>query len=1165
MMATSTTNETTTATAAAPLKSVLSMFEANIANSRNSNSRSFLTNVALNKERRSSLTAASTSTISSPSRRSHRRASWCSGSNRDVMKQQHQQQQQTLQHQGEQGNNDTEAHSPLVKRMSTSTASTASTSTNSSSSATIEETNEMVPLSPERQHQQRQTVDVFIRGSVGKTKAMFETMASKRFNEETCYCSSRQPPLPKARVSRRSSLGPGVQVDDFYPQQQEHQEQDQQLAQHQSHLQEEHRMPQEVFQKMRQFWCAASTKVRNEPAPARYPSRWNTMRVQPQTVRDIALTAATEAASMLSSSGSSGDHGTRTSVGGGETEDEEAPSSTLNSSSPSSIPTTETGGKATTTPSVPPPRPVYHRSGSMGSINSSCRSLCVYDGANLYLSLPQGCMVFKPSEIDGNHTSTNQSLNNSNSLLDDAGADHTPQRPSRNGSLCSHGSTTLGSISRTLSRRRSSLGASTFLSRNSSISSISTVVVPPRRVRFSDEDEVFIFEIDDIGSVFSEDGLELAQDFEQVLWETGGHPHDAGPRQVRRQSSGGNNWQYVGFVEEVTLPQDFMGFGGVAMKGDSMPRPQSRRTSLDHAVASSSSSSSLLDNLDKAPHSVARRSSMDGNNTMLSSGSDDDEESMFDEDDDFLLPPPPMTRDFSPRRATRRGSMESDIISPSSPTRGDVSPRRAMRRGSIEVPSSIPSRRRGEDVSPRRATRRLSIDDGGAMCVLTAPCLSQEPDATTVCTTGSDSRADVHRQGSDSTCTSVLSTAQTDPSPIGADGETTPRLSNKTKKQPSAKQTRRASTGDELIAQKSDMTSPPSSPTASPKRTKNCTKVKASSPTITPKSPKSPKSPTRTSSTTCTVASPRNNTSEKPVINKVNRRNSTGGDIRPNKLRGFSFDDDDGTAQAMAEVCAALKAESESLDETHKKKKIKKIKASKGSSSHKASSSKASHVSSFSPLLSNPSSSKSYSGPTVKIPKHAFPSFFPVPIPVKTPTNTSKQAQLQAPTRTSSKDTDDTCTKISKEGQRHKSTAQGRTTPATPEVSESTLDITCRSEDETDSFPVEMGMTKSDSQRYLNCSTQSLSRKKSANHQYNKHAHQNLASVVSARPDFVRGYSFRDSHGDDSSSSSSSEEDSIFVDFCDDASAMSLVSAASSVQSLRATAMRGQSFVRNRA
>ena len=370
------------------LRSVLSYYESNIAANHDEGSKSFISNIAgsphkqLSKRRLSMDSYASQQPSSpgndkpkiqsSPTRMS-RRASWCSGVDTETKAR--------------------PRETPILKS----------------------------PKAPV----------TISKGTVGKTKAFFEGMASQ------CEDGSAKP-----RMSRRSSVGPGVEV----------------LRRQESFVNADR------FQQMREFWSTLPKPDADSVAP-RYPRRWNSRQPIPQTVRDIALKAATPKCLC-------------------EDDDMDLCSSSVASVCLSCGLDTTSEGDA-----------------DDSSVRSS--AVCVYDGSNLYLPLPQGCMVFRSAPGFGLPP-----------------LDHVPQRPSRHGSM-RHGPPSTRSLS--------SVASFTSFTSNSSVITAS----PPRRVRFSEEDEVWFFEVDDLSSVFSEDGLELAQDFGSIF--DGGNDH--GPRQVRRRGS----------------------------------------------------------------------------------------------------------------------------------------------------------------------------------------------------------------------------------------------------------------------------------------------------------------------------------------------------------------------------------------------------------------------------------------------------------------------------------------------------------------------------------------------------------------------------------------------------------------------------------------------------
>jgi len=562
-------------------RSVLSYYEANIASSQDSASKSFLTNLASSphkQRRRLSMGAVPlTQKSDTPSsgrirsgeetpKRVCRRASWCA---------------------------DTDAASfPHTQSRSDAEQSTAKPS------ITISQ------------------------GKVNETRAFFEGISSPKSEE-------------KSRMGRRSSMGPGVEV----------------LRRQDSFIKAER------FQVLQKFWSTLP-KPCPEVVPLRYPSRWNSMETIPETVREIALKASAPACLCMDEN--------------------------LNSNHESSCMSNASLG----TLSCCGLDQDFEVDDS--SVHSS--AVCLYDGSNLYLTLPQGCMIFR-----------------SNPGAGPASPDHVPQPPSRHGSIASRGPPSQRSLC--------------SFSSVTSIASISTAP-PPRRVRFSEENEVWLFEVDDLCSVFSENGLELAQDF-ACIFDGGG---DHGPRQVRRQGSIGSNasqdpgevaWEYVGFYDEVRLPQSF----GSAFKdsqSDSVPRPRRRRGSLEHRKPS------LFGDVqgDRAPQVAPRRGSMDLE--CVFDHSEEEEDLDFDH---FVSIPSHVKRRDGIDRPTDQSQIASSPRPSSSPTGSalcspDQAPRAIRRRGSIDTESneetivpelpSLPCLDKitgpSHDVSPRKATRRQSID-----------------------------------------------------------------------------------------------------------------------------------------------------------------------------------------------------------------------------------------------------------------------------------------------------------------------------------------------------------------------------------------------------------------------------------------------------------------------
>lgn len=591
------------------LRSVLDYFEANIAASQDSASKSFLTNLAgaPHKLRRRLSTGAMPVTQQSKGiptgsiqngrkapKRVSRRASWCT------------------------------------------TAETSS-----------------FPLSPMRNDTETSTESSpqpISQTKVRETRALFEGTTSPKGENATTTVS---------QAGRRSSMEPGVEI-----------------LHRQDML-----INAERFQQMREFWSSLPKPI-PDFVPPRYPKRWNSMQADiPQTVRDIALKAATPACPCM----------------------EKVPKANCE----------RVCKRCVLEPDVEL---------DDSSVHSS--AVCVFDGSNLYLPLPQGCMVFRSSPGTGS-----------------ASADQMPQRPSRHGSIVSNG----------LSSTRSISSASSV----ASIASFSTT--PPRRVRFAEENEVWFFEVDDLCSVFSEDGLELAQDFASIF--DGGD--DYGPRQVRRPGSTGSNasqvpgetaWEYMGFYDGVRLPQNF---GSAFMDGqcDSVPRPRRRRSSLEHTT-------SLLDSVcgDQAPKAAPRRGSIEMECILDLSEQDLD----FDH---FVPPRSPVRR----KEGIHRPVTQEEVTrswDPCSPTGSfarspDQAPKAIRRRGSIEAENdgegigrelpTLPAMDRSPgpslDVSPRKAKRRQSIEAYHVPCipeltdVLRKTSFGAEMDSQTVSTTGTFSQA----------------------------------------------------------------------------------------------------------------------------------------------------------------------------------------------------------------------------------------------------------------------------------------------------------------------------------------------------------------------------------------------------------------------------------------
>ena len=562
------------------IRSVLSYYEANIASSQDSASKSFLTNLACspNKERRRLSMGTVPFTHQSDSffpsclrseeekpKRVCRRASWCADIDTSSFPQ-----------------------------------------TPSGSSAEKLKAKSRISIS---------------QGKVRETKAIFEGASSPKNRVKPC-------------MGRTSSTRIGVEA----------------LRRQDSFINAER------FQVLQKFWSSLPnpcTKV----TPPRYPSRWDSMQTIPETIRDIALKASAPACFCKDENLDSNHEG-----------------SCMSNASIGSYGLFEQDFEA-----------------DDSSVQSS--ALCLYDGSTLYLTLPQGCMLFRS--------------NHSNTL---ASSDQVSKAPS------SHGST----ISRGPPSTRSLASISSF----ASIASFSTVTAP-RRVRFSEENEVCFFEVDDVCSVFSEDGLELAQDFASVF----GGGDDHGPRHVRRQGSTGSNathnpgevaWEYVGFYDEVRLPQNF-GSAFTDAQINSVPRLRCRGGSLEKTKPSFFEDVQI----DRAPQVAPRRGSMD-----LECVLDHSEEGEEDLDfDHFISVSSPVKPRKGILRPAEQGRIPSSPRPPSFPTGSilcspDQAPRAIRRRESIDnaingentVPD-FPSLNSLDtcsgpscDVSPRKATRRQSID-----------------------------------------------------------------------------------------------------------------------------------------------------------------------------------------------------------------------------------------------------------------------------------------------------------------------------------------------------------------------------------------------------------------------------------------------------------------------
>jgi hypothetical protein len=323
-----------------------------------------------------------------------------------------------------------------------------------------------------------------------------------------------------------------------------------------------------------------------------------------------------------------------------------------------------------------------HESPSRTSSNSSCSTVCLYDGENLFLSLPQGCMVFRP-----------------NREAYCSRMDQAPRAPPRRSSTMS--GTSLGTA------RKSK-----------------------PRVRINEaENIVWIF--DDVASCFSDDGLELAQDFNSIF-----AADNTPPRRARRRGSNsddsidedsidGDYWEYVGFYDELDLSQDFsktlQGVSGT----DSAPRAMRRQGSIEPSTMLGDMDKDSSRSRDRAPNQALRRGSMN----------DSSESILWDSPPASPLRSP---GDSEPRPISRRSSIKSihpasslsPVISPVKSPKIDVAPKIMRRRASLEIPMApltgeiereeaaklvaiMPSAVHmtpPRDSSPRRVFRRGSIE-----------------------------------------------------------------------------------------------------------------------------------------------------------------------------------------------------------------------------------------------------------------------------------------------------------------------------------------------------------------------------------------------------------------------------------------------------------------------
>lgn len=338
-----------------------------------------------------------------------------------------------------------------------------------------------------------------------------------------------------------------------------------------------------------------------------------------------------------------------------------------------------------------------HEPPSRTSSNDSCSTVCLYDGENLFLSLPQGCMVFRP-----------------NREAYCGLMDQVPRAPPRRSSTMS----------------RTSLG---------------TARKSKPRVRINEAENI-VWIIDDLVSCFSDDGLELAQDFNSIF-----AADNTPPRRARRRGSNSDDsidedsidedyWEYVGFYDELELPQDFSKTLRGGSGTDSAPRAMRRRRSIEPSTMLGDMNEDSSRSRDRAPNQALRRGSMN-----------DSSESFF-----WDSPPTSPLRsrgDSEPHPISRRSSITSihsaSSLSPvSSPVKSpkiDVAPKIMRRRASLEMPMTpltgeiegeeattlvaiVPSAAHmtpPQDPSPRRVFRRGSIEAE----LPVVPSLLQDQDA----------------------------------------------------------------------------------------------------------------------------------------------------------------------------------------------------------------------------------------------------------------------------------------------------------------------------------------------------------------------------------------------------------------------------------------------------
>ena len=406
------------------------------------------------------------------------------------------------------------------------------------------------------------------------------------------------------------------------------------------------------FQKLLQFWTSLPKPSPTCVAP-RYPSRWKSMTPYPATLRDIALKAA---------------------IPGCLCRDEENPIESDYCSSAGTSSVCSSCG--------------YDADWDMDDASVKSSTVCIYDGANLYLPLPQGCMVFRAM------TSAPGASN-----------DHMPQRPSRN-------------RSHHVTRQDSStqLSCSQSVATLSSFASVSTIA-QPRTVRFSEHNEVWFFEVDDISSVFSEDGLQLSQDFAS-MFDSG---KDQGPRQVTRRGSKSTedpSWEYVGFYDAVKLPQDF-GSAFKDAKGDSVPRRHVRRNSSDLVA-------SLLDNVHKdlAPQKASRRGSFELEDFSFEEDSENDQyyESSIHYHDDIVHFP------IAPVESCAKSMEKASCSSLSDGVPKDDS---HVIQGCESCEDSCTTNLRSSNMSRRRVAPRLCV--GKRSDLPSNPCLQGTGDNSLFC------------------------------------------------------------------------------------------------------------------------------------------------------------------------------------------------------------------------------------------------------------------------------------------------------------------------------------------------------------------------------------------------------------------------------------------------